>query len=221
MAVNPAARMRSRMRSATASAVSRVGLHQQHDELLAAVARGDVDVAHRLLDDVRDLAQHGVAGAVAVGVVVALEVVEVAEEHAERPLQLARAVQLLAQALVQVAVVVEAGERVGDGVDLGAAEADGRRLQHRRRRSGARRRAAPRSRARESAGRSAATAATMLPGGVADRRQARDPHAELVGEHGVDLRALAGRAPAAARRRRRSRRRGATSRSRPPRGPRR
>ena len=106
-------------------------LDEDDDELLAAVAGGDVDAAHRLLDDVRDLAQRRVAGAVTVAVVVLLEVVEVAEQDRERLLVLPRAGELLAQALVQVAVVVEAGERVGDRVDLGPAEAHRGGLQHR------------------------------------------------------------------------------------------
>jgi len=48
---------------------------------------------------------------VAVAVVVVLEVVEVAEQDAEGLLQLARVQQFLAEAFVQVAMVVEAGPR--------------------------------------------------------------------------------------------------------------
>ena len=59
------------------------------------------------------VAQHLVAGAVAVDVVDALEVVDVEHQHRDRVVRAARARELGAQALVEVAVVVEAGERVG------------------------------------------------------------------------------------------------------------
>ena len=49
----------------------------------------------------------------AVDVVDALEVVDVEHEHGDRVVRAARAVQLGAQAVVEVAVVVEAGEGVG------------------------------------------------------------------------------------------------------------
>ena len=92
---------------------------QDDGELLAAVARHDVDLAPQLpLQDVGDLAQHLVTGEVAVRVVEALEVVEV--EHEERqwrtvPLRLRH---LLLEPLVEVAVVVEPGETVGDRLQL-------------------------------------------------------------------------------------------------------
>ena len=56
-----------------------VGAGQHHRELLAAVAGGRVDVARALAQDASDLAQHDVALLMAVGVVDALEVVDV--EH--------------------------------------------------------------------------------------------------------------------------------------------
>ena len=110
-------------------------------------------------------------------------------------------------------MVVEAGERVGDRVDLGAAEADRRRLQHRG--EGLAPVAAQRLALRGREGRQVGDRdGDDIARRVSDRRQSGDPHAELVGEHGVDLRPLAGEHLRSARRRRRSRRRGATSRSR-------
>ena len=71
------------------------------------------------------------------------------------------ALELLLEALVQVAVVVEAGEAVGDGLDLGPAEADGGRLQHRR--QGVRAVACSVRSSDSTAGASTVTAATTAP----------------------------------------------------------
>ena len=57
--------------------------------------------------------EHLVALAVAADVVDALEVVDVEHQQRDRVVRAAGAVQLRAQALVEVAVVVEAGQRVG------------------------------------------------------------------------------------------------------------
>ena len=59
-------------------------LGQQHDELVAAVARRHVGGAQLGLDRVRHLAQQAVAGFVAVGVVHRLQVVAVDHQHARR-----------------------------------------------------------------------------------------------------------------------------------------
>ena len=59
-----------------------VGLRQRDRHLLAAVARGLVDLARRLAQDARDLAQDHVALHVPVGVVDALEVVDVEHDQA-------------------------------------------------------------------------------------------------------------------------------------------
>jgi len=139
---------------------------------------------------VRHFAQHGVPGAVAVAVVVVLEVVEVAEQDAEGLLQLARVQQFLAEAFVQVAMVVEAGQRIRDRVYLRATEAGRRGLQH--------------GRERMTAGPAQGLALTQgergqvgrhggddLPGGIRDRSEAGDPDAELVCEDGVHPRARA------------------------------
>ena len=57
--------------------------------------------------------QQLVADAVAVDVVDALEVVEIEHQHRDRVVRPRRPRQLGAQALVEVAVVVETGQRVG------------------------------------------------------------------------------------------------------------
>ena len=60
----------------------RVG--QQHDELVAAIASGDVGEAELGLDREREMAQELVARAVAVGVVYRLQVVGIDHQHAGR-----------------------------------------------------------------------------------------------------------------------------------------
>ncbi len=86
----------------------------EHGELLAAVARRHVGVAHRVAQRRPDAPQHVVAGLVPVAVVELLEVVEV--EHDER--ELAAVAVDLGDLVVEVvdegAVVVEAGETVAE-----------------------------------------------------------------------------------------------------------
>ena len=85
---------------------------------------------------------------------------------------------------MEVAVVVEAGEAVGDGLDLGPAEADGGRLQHRRQGVGAV--GLLRSSSSDSTtGASTVTAATTCAVAVTYRRDARYPDAEVVGVQDV------------------------------------
>ena len=63
-------------------AAVRVGLRQQHHELLAALPERQVDLAQPGAQPAGELDQHGVPGGVAVRVVDLLEVVQV--EHAAR-----------------------------------------------------------------------------------------------------------------------------------------
>ena len=83
--------------------------------------------------DLGERAQHLVAGRVAVDVVEALEVVDV--EHQQRDvIDVGSPLQLCAEALVEGAVVVEAGQRVGlrlvlePRLDLGVVERERRRV---------------------------------------------------------------------------------------------
>ena len=89
------------------------GLGQQHDELLAAVARHDVHRPLLPLEQGGELLEHPVAHQVPVGVVDLLEVVDVdhhAGEHRGVP---GGAVHLLLQLLHQRAAVEAVGERIG------------------------------------------------------------------------------------------------------------
>ena len=98
-------------------------LREDDGELVAADAAGDVGRADDVAEPLGRLGEHGVAGEVADPVVDRLEVVEV--EHDQRQLALVaiRAGHLPAQGLVEVAAVVEPGQRVHVGELAGLAEA--------------------------------------------------------------------------------------------------
>ena len=61
-----------------------VGFRHDDDEFLAAVAAGEIDAADRLADAQRELAQHVVAGVVAVRVVDRLEIIDIDHQHRDR-----------------------------------------------------------------------------------------------------------------------------------------
>ena len=104
----------AQIRSATSFAARLADVEQDDRELLAAVARDDVVGAPAVLQDLRHAAQRVVAGQVAVAVVVALEVIDVDHQHRQRQPGAVAALHLQRQPLAEVAVVVEAGEAVGD-----------------------------------------------------------------------------------------------------------
>ena len=93
---------------------------RRHDdrELLTADAAHHVRRPHRRAQDVCDPEQQLVADAVPVHVVDALEVVQVEHHEGDGVVLDRRAHELLAQAVVESPVVVEAGERVGGGLVL-------------------------------------------------------------------------------------------------------
>ena len=93
----------------------RPGVGQDEGELVAAVAGRDVRRPQGGPDQLGGPGQHPVAEEVAERVVDELEVVEVEHHHAQRPTAALRPDDLLAQALVQEPVVVEAGQRVAVG----------------------------------------------------------------------------------------------------------
>ena len=109
-----------------------VGLGQDDRELVAAVAGRDVRRAQRRPDELRGPGQDPVAEQVAERVVDELEVVEVEHQHAQRAPAALGADDLLAQPLVQEAVVVEAGQRVAVGELAGVLVEAGVLERHRR-----------------------------------------------------------------------------------------
>ena len=96
----------------------RAGPREDHDELLPAVPRREVartrDVAHDLGDRPQDL----VAARVTEAVVDVLEEVEVHHQQREDEAVALRALDLRDQRLLEVAVVEQTGEAVGDGSHL-------------------------------------------------------------------------------------------------------
>ena len=91
----------------------RVARAHDHAELLAAEPAHDVGAAQRGAQQVGQPPQHLVARAVSVHVVHPLEIVDVEHEQRHRVVRATRTRELGAQALVEVAVVEEPGERVG------------------------------------------------------------------------------------------------------------
>ena len=89
-----------------------VGLGQHDQELLAPVAAGRVDGADVRREECAHMAQHRVAGGMAMGVVEALEVVEVGQDDRQRVPEPARPLVLLVHATQHGLAVRDAGERV-------------------------------------------------------------------------------------------------------------
>ncbi len=112
-----------RMRSATSSAPFGGRLGQQHDELVAAVARGHVGRAQLRLDRRRELAQQPVARLVAVSVVHVFQVVRVDHQHACRTVVAHRLAEEPVGGDGEAARVEERGEIVGLGEQLRALQA--------------------------------------------------------------------------------------------------
>ena len=106
------------MRSASVCGLVQRRPRQDHRELLAAVAGEVVRLARAAAQHVGDRAQHVVALLVADGVVDRLEVVEVHHQQAEVLAVAPGAADLRLERLVEVPVVVDAGEAVADGLPL-------------------------------------------------------------------------------------------------------
>ena len=124
-------------------------------------------------------------------VVELLEPVDVAEEHGHVAVGGTRALHRVAQQLVEAAVVVQPGERVGHRLDLGARLAGARRVHDLREgvAHGAAEHAGRQAFARRAAGDDEPDDAALV---VADRRRGADPGAPAVDGHHVGLVAAAG-----------------------------
>ncbi len=94
------------------------GLGQDQHELLAPVATERVADAHPVGHEVGELAQHGVAGVVPVGVVDRLEAIDVDEGDAERLVMADRSLDLGAEHREQGLAVRDAGQPVMGGARL-------------------------------------------------------------------------------------------------------
>ena len=92
----------------------------EHGELVAAEARDRVSGAQRLLDPGGHGGEQLVAGGVAEAVVDELELVEVEEEHRDRGLAPAGDREGVLEPVEEEVAVGQAGERVVEGLVLGA-----------------------------------------------------------------------------------------------------
>ncbi len=86
--------------------------HQQHAELVAAEPRDRVRVAHRFAQQLGDFAQHAVAGEMTAGVVDDLEAIEIEVTQHVRGLAAARGFRRLVEAVLELAPVHEARQRI-------------------------------------------------------------------------------------------------------------
>src|SRR5690606_3579797 len=93
---------------------------QHEEELLAAVAGDDVDLADAVAQAPRDLREDCVADDVPVSLVDALEVVDVEHRARERVAEALGSLELFREAGVEVTVVVEARQLVADRQPLEA-----------------------------------------------------------------------------------------------------
>ncbi len=96
-----------------AQRVACIARRHDHAELLTADATDDVGVAHRLSRQARELDQQLIAGSVTVDVVDPLEVVEVEHQDGDRVVRARRPRQFGAEPVMEEAMVVEPGQRVG------------------------------------------------------------------------------------------------------------
>ena len=92
-----------------------IGLRREQRELLAAVAREEVAVAELFQHQAGDLLEHRVPGRVSELVVQALEVVDVDEGEGEGLVGAVGALRLPGELVLEMAVVVEPREAVGEG----------------------------------------------------------------------------------------------------------
>src|SRR2546423_3323325 len=90
------------------------GAGQNEKEFLATIAPDTVDFARLGLQELRELLEHGVAGLVAVVVVYALELVDVAHDERDRLVEAHGMLPHLVQALVQGAPVLDLRETISE-----------------------------------------------------------------------------------------------------------
>jgi hypothetical protein len=105
----------SREASQQLLALLAVRIDRKHHELVAADASDEVRLAKRLAQHIRDDFQRVITTRMAVGVVDALEVIEIAEEEDAGLAASPRDLELLAHVRVKAAAIEQPGEIVGQG----------------------------------------------------------------------------------------------------------
>jgi hypothetical protein len=98
--------------------LSGVGLRKKESEFIATDAEGRVGSAESFAESGGSSAEDVVAAGMAVLVVDFLEAVKIEDDQAERGTVAVGAVQFLFEGLGEETAVIEAGERIGDGVAL-------------------------------------------------------------------------------------------------------
>ena len=91
---------------------TRIQFGHDDGEFLAAVTAGDVLAAHLGLDQPADLGEQRVAGRVAVGVVEALEMVDVEHQHRQRQPTALAALQFAGEVLLEIPAIEQARQRI-------------------------------------------------------------------------------------------------------------
>ena len=90
-------------------------LAQEHDKFVAAVTAEQVGLPDPLLQDSPHLPHDFITLQVAQGVVDLLEVIDVQEKQRERGLIAAALLHLIVERLLEVAVIIQAGQGIPDG----------------------------------------------------------------------------------------------------------
>src|SRR5256714_12153432 len=103
-----------------------IGFRRQQSELLAAVARRQVDLPGARIENRADAPEDGVAGLVAVSVVDALEIVEIDQQRRQRVAHPLGAPPFERELVVEGASVGQAGQRIGCGLGGNPAEVSDR-----------------------------------------------------------------------------------------------
>ena len=104
--------------TAESQGLSGIGLGEKESEFIATNAEGRVRGAQRFLERGGGGAEDLVAAWMPVLIVHFLEAVQVQDDDAERKTVAAGAIEFLFEGLGKQAAIVEAGERVGDRIDL-------------------------------------------------------------------------------------------------------
>ena len=91
------------------------GIGQKYNKFISPITRGQIDLSGVGKHAFRDRGEDRVPGRVAVGIVDALEVVDVQDHERKLAMRTFSPVELFFQALPEIAQEVEAGQPVGDG----------------------------------------------------------------------------------------------------------
>src|SRR5690606_27015886 len=92
----------------------KLGVRHDDDELLTAIAADEIDAAKISLEAQRDFLQHLIAYGMTPGVVDRLEPIDIDQHDRKWSLARLRPIELALQVAVEVAAVIDTGQRIGD-----------------------------------------------------------------------------------------------------------